>query len=133
VSGILVYVTFPGTARQALQLYASIFGGELSLNSFEEFGRTDGPRDAVAHGVLTGLVSIGGSDATDGEPVMQTQGLRLSLLGTASPDTLHEWFERLAEGGHIVDPLQERPWGATDGQVIDRYGLHWLIGYEGPR
>jgi PhnB protein len=26
--------------------------------------------------------------------------------------------------------LQVRPWGASDGQVIDRYGLHWLIGFE---
>jgi uncharacterized glyoxalase superfamily protein PhnB len=26
--------------------------------------------------------------------------------------------------------LQTRPWGASDGQVIDRYGLHWLIGFE---
>ena len=24
-----------------------------------------------------------------------------------------------------------RPWGASDGQVIDRNGLHWLIGFEG--
>ena len=30
-----------------------------------------------------------------------------------------------------MDDLQIRPWGATDGQVIDRYGLHWLIGFEG--
>jgi PhnB protein len=29
-----------------------------------------------------------------------------------------------------VDGLQTRPWGASDGQVIDRYGLHRLIGYE---
>ena len=31
----------------------------------------------------------------------------------------------------IVDDLQRRPWGATDGQVIDRYGLDWLIGFQG--
>jgi PhnB protein len=30
-----------------------------------------------------------------------------------------------------VDDLQKRPWGASDGQVIDRYGLPWLIGFEG--
>ena len=24
-----------------------------------------------------------------------------------------------------------QPWGATDGQVVDRFGLHWLIGFEG--
>ena len=30
-----------------------------------------------------------------------------------------------------ADDLQERPWGATDGQVVDRHGLHWLVGFEG--
>ena len=54
----------------------------------------------------------------------------LSLLGTASPSVLQGWFKRLSEGGLVVDDLQERPWGASDGQVIDRFGLHWLIGYE---
>ncbi|WZP17880.1 hypothetical protein AAE021_07345 [Arthrobacter citreus] len=39
----------------------------------------------------------------------------------------HDW---LTDGGRIIDPLAPKPWGATDGQVKDRYGLHWLIGYE---
>ena len=55
----------------------------------------------------------------------------LSLLGTAHVSTLKDWFSRLSEGGQVVDDLQVRPWGASDGQVIDRYGLHWLIGFEG--
>ena len=57
--------------------------------------------------------------------------MMLSLLGAATPSTLRSWFSKLSEGGHIVDDLQTRPWGASDGQVIDRYGLHWLIGFEG--
>jgi uncharacterized glyoxalase superfamily protein PhnB len=31
----------------------------------------------------------------------------------------------------VVDDLRTRPWGASDGRIIDRYGLHWLIGFEG--
>ena len=57
--------------------------------------------------------------------------MMLALLGTAAPSVLRDWFSRLCEGGRVVDDLQERPWGASDGQVIDRYGLHWLIGFEG--
>ena len=38
--------------------------------------------------------------------------------------------EALAEGGEVIDALQERPWGAHDGQVTDRFGVPWLIGYE---
>ena len=54
----------------------------------------------------------------------------LSLLGAADASTLKDWFTRLSKGGRVVDDLQVRPWGASDGQVIDRYGLHWLIGFE---
>ena len=54
----------------------------------------------------------------------------LALLGTADPATLRTWFSRLSEGGKVVDDLQMQPHGASDGQVIDRYGLHWLIGFE---
>jgi PhnB protein len=54
----------------------------------------------------------------------------LSLLGTADAATLRRWFARLGEEGEVLDELQARPWGAFDGQVIDRYGLHWLIGFE---
>ena len=39
------------------------------------------------------------------------------------------WFARLAQEGQVVDDLQERPWGAFHGQVIDRYTIHWLIGF----
>jgi PhnB protein len=125
-----LYISFPGTAREALGFYADTFGGELALHTFEDFGRTDGPADAIAHGVLSGVVALAGSDAAANEKSVRMEGLRLSLLGTAEPAVLHEWFDRLAAGGVVVDPLAPKPWGASDGQVIDRHGLHWLIGYE---
>ena len=84
----LVYLSFPGTAREAL------------------------------------------SFAPEGAETMRLEGLLLSLLGTAEPAVLHEWFEKLSIGGSRIDPLTRRPWGASDGQVTDRHGLRWLIGYE---
>ena len=73
---------------------------------------------------------MNGADAAGEERPVRIEGLMLSLLGTADPATLRNWFARLSEGGQVVDDLQKRPWGASDGQVIDQYGLHWLIGYE---
>ncbi|MDQ0767627.1 PhnB protein [Pseudarthrobacter defluvii] len=125
-----VYVSFPGTAREALGFYAAVFGGELSLHTNEDFGRTDGPPDAIAHGELSGTVALAGSDTPPGGTSVRLEGVMLSLLGTAEPEILHEWFNKLSSGGRVVDPLAPKPWGASDGQVIDRYGLHWLIGYE---
>jgi PhnB protein len=124
------YAHFPGSARQALAFYADVFGGTVHLHTLAEFGRTDGPPDAIAHGYLDGPVAIYGADAVDPEGAVECRGLMLALLGAADPATLSGWFARLAEGGRVLDDLQERPWGASDGQVIDRFGLHWLVGFE---
>jgi len=123
------YLNLPGTAREALAFYADVFGGSVELHTFGEFSRTDGPADAIAHGILHGPVEIFASDAGRGEATLRTEGLLFALLGVAEPATLRAWFDALADGGRVTDPLQERPWGASDGQVVDRYGVPWLIGY----
>ena len=126
------YVHLPGTARDALTFYGDVFGGSVQLHTFDEFSRTDGPADAIAHGYLVeGPVALFAADVVGDERPLRCEGMMLSLLGAASPSVLRNWFSGLSEGGRIVDDLQTRPWGATDGQVIDRYGLHWLIGFEG--
>jgi PhnB protein len=131
MTGLTPYIHFPGTAREAMTFYADVFGSAVNLHTFAEFNRTDGPADAIAHSYLmNGPVSLFGADVAGDELPFQSQGLMLSLLGTADPATLRTWFTRLGEGGQVVDDLQKRPWGAFDGQVIDRYGLHWLIGFE---
>ena len=115
-----------------MTFYGDVFGCAVGLHTFAEFSRADGPADAIAHGYLVeGPVSLFGADVAGDEAPVRTEGLMLALLGTAAPSTLRNWFSRLSEGGRVVDDLQTRPWGASDGQVIDRYGLHWLIGFEG--
>ena len=111
--------------------YGAIFGGSVELHTFEEFGRTDGPGSAIAHGYLKdGPVGIFASDVAGDEVPVRCEGMMLSLLGTQTPSVLIQWFSKLSEGGRVLDDLQTRPWGASDGQVVDRYGLHWLIGFE---
>jgi len=126
------YLHLPGTARDALTFYGDVFGCAVQLHTFDEFNRTDGPADAIAHGYLVeGPVALFAADVTGDAAPLRCQGMMLSLLGTATPSALRTWFSRLSEGGRIVDDLRTRPWGASDGQVIDRFGLHWLIGFEG--
>ena len=132
MTGPAPYLRLPGTAREALTFYGGVFGGDVRLHTLAEFNRTDGPADAIAHGYLAdGPVAIFAADVSGDEHAVRCEGLMLALLGTAAPAILRGWFAGLAEGGRIVDPLEARPWGgATDGQVIDRYGLHWLVGFE---
>jgi PhnB protein len=93
-------------------------------------GRTDGPGDAIAHGILHGPVELFAADAAEGEPAPAFRGGRLALLGTAEPATLHAWFTALSDGANEIDELQERPWGDSDGTLVDRFGVAWLIGYQ---
>lgn len=124
-----VYVLFPATAREALGFYHRAFGGDLILHTYEEFRRDDGPADAIAHGELRGPVTLLGADAGPDESALQMDGMMLSILGS-DEERLRGWFAALAEDGEILDDLQERPWGAIDGQLRDRFGVRWLVGIE---
>jgi PhnB protein len=90
--------------------------------SRSSIGQTVRPRRYLKDGP----VALYASD----EPPFRCEGIMLALLGTAAPATLSRWFSRLARGGQVVDDLQKRSWGASDGRVVDRYALHWLIGFE---
>lgn len=132
MTGPTPYLILPGTARPALEFYRDLFGGDAGFSTFAEFGRDDGPGDHIAHGMLTGgPVTLFAADAGAADTALRAEGVLFALLGTAEPAELERWFAVLAETGTVIDPLQERPWGDHDGTVTDRFGVTWLIGYEG--
>lgn len=130
MAGLVPYLFLPGTAAEALTFYHGIFGGELILHTYADFGRADGPGDAIAHGEIRGPVELFAADAGPDQDAAHIVGAVFSLLGTTDASVLTGWFDALGEGGTVTDPLQKRPWGDYDGQVTDRYGIRWLIGFE---
>jgi PhnB protein len=130
MSSAVPYFRFDGRARDALTFYRDVFGGTLQILTYAEMGNDAGPPDSVAHGVLTGPVELFASDDAGDQAALAASGVLFALLGIAEPDVLEDWFAALAVEGIVVDALQERPWGAHDGQVTDRFGVPWLIGYE---
>lgn len=132
MSAPVPYFHFPGTAADALDTWQRVFGGSVERHTFAEFGRQDGPADAVAHGELRGPVDVFAADTAAGESPTAVDGVLFALLGAADAATSAGWFDALAEGGTVVDPLTLRPWGDHDGQVRDRFGVTWLIGFQGP-
>lgn len=49
------------------------------------------------------------------------------------PDTRSETrrlFKALAEGGKVEMQLQEMFWGGYFGNLIDKYGVHWMFNCE---
>lgn len=130
-AGPVPYLLLPGTARQALTFYQQVFGGQLQLANFEQFQRSDGAPDLIAHGELSeGPVRLFAADSVGGEDTLKMRGLHFALLGVADAAEMATWFEALAAEGTVIDPLVMRPWGDTDGQVRDRFGVRWLLGFQ---
>ena len=73
------YLTFNGNARQAMEFYASVFGGKLAVNTFAEFGTTDSPNaDRIMHAVLetgAGYTIMAGDVASGVCCVAPTRGM----------------------------------------------------------
>lgn len=126
------YLTFHGNAREAMEFYRGVLGGELTLSTYAEGGMGDDPAtaDRIMHGQLeteSGFTLMGG-DAAPGVPTQPMSGVQISLSGDASTDgELSGYYDKLAEKGTIVEPLVTAPWGDKFGMVTDPYGVLWMV------
>jgi PhnB protein len=61
-----------------------------------------------------------------GGPQGQGSDINLSLVVTDEAEA-HTAFDRLADGGRVLHPLETAPWGALFGELVDRFGVRWLL------
>ena len=127
------YLSFKDNAREAMEYYHSIFGGELRVSTFKELNASQDSSedDLVMHSALEGENGIT-LMASDIPPRMQyqpgTNDFGLSLSGDAKDeDRLRTYFDRLTQGCNVTMPLQKAVWGDTFGMLVDRYGISWLV------
>ena len=122
------YISFRDNARAAMTFYQDVFGGDLALSTFGEFGDKDAAEaELIMHASLTtpdGL-QLMGADTPPGMEFAAPSGITVSLSG--DDDKLREWFEKLAEGGEVSMPLEKQMWGDEFGMVTDRFGTPWMV------
>src|ERR1700747_1297776 len=119
------YLNFNGTARQALEFYNGVFGGNLTLSTFAEFGMTDAPdADKIMHGQLeTGARStIMAADVPSHMEYQAPAGFSVSLSGDDG-DALRGYFEQLAAGGGTPMPLPKAGLGGEVGLWVHKFGV----------
>jgi len=125
------YLNFRGEARAAMEFYHSVFGGDLTVSTFADFGGMGVPEDEqgnVMHAQLSGPdgLTIMGADVPSSMELAAGPSFAVSLSG--DDDTvLRGWWEALSEGAEIGQPLMDAPWGDAFGSLSDRYGVPWLI------
>ena len=129
------YLSFRDNAREAMDFYESVFGGELTRSTFGEFGASDDPaeQDKVMHSMLVtdnGLTLMGadtpnsmdftpGSNGTD-LAQRRGRGRAARLLGEA---------RRMVAMSRV--PLEKAPWGDTFGMCVDKFGVSWMVNIAG--
>ena len=134
-SRLNAYLNFPGTAREAMEFYRSVFGGRLDISTFKDYGLAQDPsdEDKIMHSMLEADngISFMGSDVPRGMP--QPQATTSLALSGDDERELTTYFEKLAEGGTIREPLVKAPWGDTFGMVTDKFGVDWMVNIAGKR
>ncbi len=126
------YVNFQGRAREAMEFYHKVLGGDLRMHTMDAQGkpRQAGPGDRITYSRLEadGMVIIG-SDGHPDYPAKTGENLGIALGGTDG-DRLSGIFNDLAEGGKVRMPLTRQAWG-TDGWLTDKFGINWSVSVEG--
>ncbi|HEX6364600.1 MAG TPA: VOC family protein [Agromyces sp.] len=128
------YINFKDNAREALEFYQSVFGGDLNVSTFADFQAAQDPaeNDLVMHGQLEGAqgIVIMGADTPKHMEFRAPAGLSISLSGDDDA-ALRGYWDKLADGGTVVQPLEVAQWGDAFGMLTDRYGITWLVNIAG--
>ena len=122
------YLNFAGNSREAMEYYQSIFGGELRVLSFADFGMTDMPADGTMHAALIGPhITIMASDAMPGaEATWNGTRNYIAFMGDEL-DLMTGWYDKLAADGTGGQPLAALAWGDIYGDVKDKFGIEWMF------
>lgn len=124
------YLGFRDNAREALEFYRGVFGGELSVSTFADMQASEDPaeQDKIMHGQLEapgGLVLMA-SDTPSGMDYQPGGSVSVSLSGEDEAQ-LRGYWDKLADGAIVTMPLSASSWGDQFGMCTDKFGTSWLV------
>lgn len=127
------YLNFDGNAREAMEFYQSVLGGELLVHTFGESMPDAGDlADQVMHASLITEAgyTIFASDPPPGMPVTSGTNITVSISGD-DREQLRSYWAGLTAGAEITMPLEMQMWGDEYGAFTDRYGIPWMVNISG--
>ena len=131
MSYINSYLTFGGNCREAMSFYKDCLGGELTFQTVGESPMAaempDEMKAYILHSTLSnGALTLMGSDMVSNEGLITGNAIAL-MLNCNSEEELKRCYEKLAAGGVATHPVENTFWGAMFGDLIDKFGNHWLL------
>lgn len=123
------YLFFEKECREAMQFYKSVFGGELTMQTYGEVDKScpDAIKDGIMHARLSGgdILLMASDDPGSGR-VLGTGKIQLALGGN-DEKKLTGIFEALSAGGKVGVPLAKQMWGDIYGDLRDKYDVQWMV------
>jgi PhnB protein len=124
------YLSFRDNAKEAMEFYHSIFGGELTLSTFADFpGSADvTEQDKIMHADLKtdkGF-NLMASDTPKSMEYSPGGNFSVSLSGDDAGE-LRGYWEKLSADGKVTMPLETAPWGDDFGMCTDKFGVNWML------
>jgi PhnB protein len=130
------HLNFRGDARAALELYQSVFGGQLTVITYQDAGNVQAPLEAEQ--VMWGQVSADNGFRVMAYDVPSSQSWNpgdkpvfVSIRGDDQAEITAYW-NGLADGGTILQPLGQAGWAPLYGMLKDRFGVTWVLDVQPP-
>jgi PhnB protein len=129
----IAYLQFSGKCREALTFYQECLGGELSMQKVAESPMAAQMSSEAGANILHGALTLNGMVIVMGSDMMGARlkpGNSVSLcLNCSSDEEVYAVFDKLSVDGNVVMPLHQSFWGATYGELTDKYGISWMLSY----
>jgi PhnB protein len=131
------YISFKNNAREAIEFYHSVFGGELTINTFADLHASQDPSEdnLVMHSMLVAPngLTLMASDTTRRMAYTPGDNMSVSLSGEAEDEQiLTDYWTSLMAGGSESMPLSKAVWGDSFGMGADQFGVVWLVNISAP-
>lgn len=128
---INAYLTFNGNCRQAMQFYKECLGGVLNFQTVGESPLSASlpvkMKDCIVHSSLKNEAFVlMASDMVNDNGLIKGNAVSL-LLDCKSEEEVKERYTKLSSGGVATHPPAISHRGALFGNLIDKYGNHWIL------
>ena len=122
------YISFSDNARQAMEFYRDVFGGELAVNTFGDYGAQGDESNKVMHAQLDteNGFTLMAADTPEGMARNPGDNITVSLSGD-DVEQLRGYWQKLSDGGNVTMPLEKQMWGDEFGMCTDRFGIPWMV------
>ncbi|HVA28122.1 MAG TPA: VOC family protein [Candidatus Baltobacteraceae bacterium] len=127
---LMPFIYFYGRAEEALAFYKSVLGGDYTI--VQRNVANDDPRldpsfvGKISYATLTAPgISFAASDGGGPKHIDPDEGN--IILSLRVPEDAQRVFAALGDGGHVIVPFGDVPWGGKFGHLRDRFQTDWFV------